>query len=516
MIQPIFKESHALSKRLRRKLDYIQKRFGEEELLFAYHAAFPLSLNIDLLYQIWITFQRDINGVPLNVSWISVSDILFSPLCEEIGYNLYEMNEFVRNQLLDFMRKEPRLGNTRISELAYFLLDEYEQQLDSSDLDVRDFAKTQYWTALTYTRTPDAARELSLELSTLSFEEATEWSRMTSIIQAFKFPLEEGGFRDLVEYSQGMYFWVQEELELASLTFSGLSTVDSQIKIQGIKLSIPNIKATADSSSLPVIELEKFDFYTFTDDKFRARKEAEYFSENCINGLDLRMVLIPKGELLLVDDGDGIQTEHKENLLEINSFFISKYPITQKQWELVATLPKVSIDLDSKPSVYLGPHRPVENVSYPEALEFCARLSEDANKLYRLPTETEWEYSCRAGNRQPFSFGKSLRPQWANFHTDYAFVSEILSFFSKRRDAPETTVVGFFGVANPFGLYDMHGNVWEWCATHPLSNQYGLCPVRGGSWRSPLIECTSFARRELRANYTSDDIGFRIAYSYFR
>ncbi|MFM9160298.1 MAG: formylglycine-generating enzyme family protein, partial [Dolichospermum sp.] len=128
----------------------------------------------------------------------------------------------------------------------------------------------------------------------------------------------------------------------------------------------------------------------------------------------------------------------------------------------VAALPQVNQELKPNPSRFKGDgstlltnHRPVERVSWHDAVEFCARLSNYTKRPYRLPSEAEWEYACRAGTTTPFHFGETMTTDLANYNGNYTYGDG-----SKGVYREETTEVGSFKIANEFGLYDMHGNVW--------------------------------------------------------
>jgi formylglycine-generating enzyme required for sulfatase activity len=156
---------------------------------------------------------------------------------------------------------------------------------------------------------------------------------------------------------------------------------------------------------------------------------------------------------------------------------MGKYPVTQKQWRAVAALGKVNIDLESDPSYFKGDNLPVERVSWNDAQEFCARLSRMANKTYRLPAEAEWEYACRGGTTTPFYCGETISTDLANYNGNYTYGQG-----QKGQYREKTTEVGIFP-ANPFGLYDMCGNVWEWCEDGWHEN-YINSPIDGSAWTS--------------------------------
>ncbi|MFM6604924.1 MAG: formylglycine-generating enzyme family protein, partial [Dolichospermum sp.] len=216
----------------------------------------------------------------------------------------------------------------------------------------------------------------------------------------------------------------------------------------------------------------------------------------------IEMIAIPGGTFMMGSPENEEQSrgeEKPQHEVTIKPFLMSEYPITQAQWRAVAALEKVDIDLVSDPSCFKGDNRPVECVSWHEAVEFCARLSRIENKVYRLPTEAQWEYACRAGTTTPFYFGETISTDIANYDGYYAYGDGITGGYQAK-----TTKVGSFKIANAFGLCDMHGNVWEWCqddwhenyinapddgsAWISLTNRKVL---RGGSWFSHADYCRS-------------------------
>nr|WP_052325238.1 hypothetical protein [Hassalia byssoidea] len=220
-----------------RRIEAFHQRFGEAHLHFAYHAAFPLALTPDLLYRLWANFQRDIHGEALKIPWLAVADLLLSSLCDEVGYELYEMETEVRNALLRELKVNPRFGEKRIHELSDFLLVYVKQQLESHDPDMRDFAQVQTWTALAYTRPGEAAREIASTLAKLKLKEKAEWVRMASVVETFAEPL--AGFEPLLIYTRGMASFVRGKTTKAVTELSQVAKAGDKLEVSGLNLSIP-------------------------------------------------------------------------------------------------------------------------------------------------------------------------------------------------------------------------------------------------------------------------------------
>ena len=264
----------------------------------------------------------------------------------------------------------------------------------------------------------------------------------------------------------------------------------------------------------------------------RSRGRAEFFTEDLGNGIILEMVQISGGIFVMgspESEEERRESEGPQHLVSIKPFFMGKYPVTQAQWFAVAASSKVERDLDPNPARFKGVHRPVEQVSWYDAVEFCQRLSRKTGRSYRLPSEAEWEYACRAGTTTPFHFGETITTNLANYRgTDWEYEGKTYpgsyGYGPRGEYRKETTPVGSFP-PNAFGLYDMHGNVWEWCAD-PWHDNYNSAPsdgsvwesggndeyrvLRGGSWYHPPGLCRSACRFYVIPVNAHDDFGFRV------
>jgi formylglycine-generating enzyme required for sulfatase activity len=264
-------------------------------------------------------------------------------------------------------------------------------------------------------------------------------------------------------------------------------------------------------------------------------RTAQYFIEDLGNGIQLEMVMIPSGSFMMgspeTEEG-STDDERPQHQVTIKAFCLGKYQVTQAQWKAVAAFPQVNKELKLDPSRFKGDNRPVEQVSWENAVEFCDRLSRHTKRQYRLPSEAEWEYACRAGTTTPFHFGETITTNLANYQgTDNEEYKWSGSYGSGPKGVyrEETTAVGSFGVANNFGLYDMHGNVWEWCQDDWHSDYEGAPTdgsawlsseessdrklLRGGSWDINPGYCRSAYRIDLNLGDYYHHIGFRVVCS---
>ncbi|MEP7359265.1 MAG: formylglycine-generating enzyme family protein [Anaerolineales bacterium] len=245
----------------------------------------------------------------------------------------------------------------------------------------------------------------------------------------------------------------------------------------------------------------------------RPRVAARRLVEDLGPNAALVLIEIPAGRFQMGSPyGQGGEDERPSHLVSLPSFFMGQALVTQAQW--LAVMGK------RLPCRFSGEARPVENVSWTEAQAFCDKLSKRTRRAYHLPSEAQWEYACRAGTSTPFYTGPTLTAALANYCGEHLY----------RGEAPGpyrhvTTEAGAFP-PNPFGLYDMAGNVWQWCADTWHPNYTGAPasetpwttrgdpkgrPVRGGSWHDTPAACRSAARARYDAAQGDDFVGFRVA-----
>jgi formylglycine-generating enzyme required for sulfatase activity len=251
--------------------------------------------------------------------------------------------------------------------------------------------------------------------------------------------------------------------------------------------------------------------------------QVEGYRGELAEGVPLSMVEIPAGTFQMGSpegDPERSDDEGPQHEVSLGAFYLAQTPITQAQWKVVAGWQKVQRDLNPDPSRFKGSNRPVEQVNWHDAMEFCSRLSQRTGKRYGLPSEAQWEYACRAGSTTPFHFGATLTPDLANYNGNFTYGDG-----PKGTHREQTTDVASFP-ANGWGLHDMHGNVWEWCADHwhgsydfaPGDHQPWLIPaaaveesrlLRGGSWDCRPGSCRSAFRSSARPDFAYD-VGFRV------
>jgi eukaryotic-like serine/threonine-protein kinase len=214
-------------------------------------------------------------------------------------------------------------------------------------------------------------------------------------------------------------------------------------------------------------------------------------------------------------------SELPQHQVKVPEFFLGQTLVTQTQWQEI---------MGNNPSGFKGDSKlPVDSVTRLDAMDFCQKLSQKTGRIYRLPSEAEWEYACRAGTTTPFHFGETITPEVVNYDGSKTFYASA----DKGENRGKPTPVGIFP-SNGFGLYDMHGNLWEWCLDEWKVN-YNNAPVdgsargninsrdkgrlfllRGGSWNFDPVNCRSTSRNRSFTDTHSKYWGFRVVYSPWR
>lgn len=257
-----------------------------------------------------------------------------------------------------------------------------------------------------------------------------------------------------------------------------------------------------------------------------------FFLQPLAEGVDLELVEVPGGEFDMgspPEELDRTEAEDPVHRVKIPSFWMGTYPITQAQWRVLVGFEKVERELEPEPSYFKGDNRPVEQVNWHDANEFCQRLAKHTQLPYRLPSEAEWEYACRAGTITPFYFGESITTDLANYCGQDRETNNRTSLGYYGRGSrggyrEETTPVNYFNAPNRFGLCDMHGNILEWCLDRWHGNYDGAPTngsawlegerdyfvLRGGSWNNDPSNCRSAYRNLNSPEVRVYIIGFRV------
>jgi formylglycine-generating enzyme required for sulfatase activity len=246
----------------------------------------------------------------------------------------------------------------------------------------------------------------------------------------------------------------------------------------------------------------------------QAQSYQEYLEGNT---LSLTMLKIPGGEFLMGSSSTEKGASYNEipqHKVSVPAFYMGQTVVTQEQWQKI-------MGNNNNPSHFIGDGKlPVDSVLWEDAQKFCDTLSLRTQRKYRLPTEAEWEYACRAGTTTPFHFGQTITTDVANFNGN-----QIYKNASKGKYLGKTTPVGSYKVANDFGLYDMHGNICEWCLDRDhggyegapsngsawlfkTASGSGVC--RGGAWNDYPRDCRSATHIPRDLSNTDSFVGFRV------
>ncbi|MFN9668678.1 MAG: SAV_2336 N-terminal domain-related protein, partial [Pseudanabaena sp.] len=352
---------------------------------------------------------------------------------------------------------------------------------------------------------------------------------------------------EVLRFWGGQYATLAEELEQLGGVVSILEEFEFEVATIEFEETLEQQFQSPQESVIP--ELPSIQLYPFryqvakirvTESKpkkieiVKSPREWRQFVEQIAEDLTLEMVYVPSGDLVMgapAKEEGSYNDERPQHLVSVSAFLMGKYPITQAQYEAVmGTNPSRFKDMPDSPS------RPVESVSWEDAQEFCKKLSELTGREYKLPSEAQWEYACRAMPSPPtsrdkkeiiyppFHFGETISTKVANYNGD-----ERYGRGEKGESRGATTPVDYFGVANEFGLCDMHGNVWEWCEDDWHGNYDGAPtdgsawidikseasnknrhPLRGGSWVYNPQSCRSAYRGNNAFDHRDNNVGFRV------
>jgi formylglycine-generating enzyme required for sulfatase activity len=318
-------------------------------------------------------------------------------------------------------------------------------------------------------------------------------------------PQEVAGFRRLLKTSRSpspaltnLVMPVQRQIIVEP------KPIEKGPKLELFSFNVAKLQIKKDLSGVKEIVVDRFP------------GQAKRFIEDLGNGVKLEMVEIPVGEFMMgapaTEEGSR-ENERLQHRVKVPSFYMGRYPVTQAQYEVV---------MGKNPSHFRGANLPVEEVSWNCTQDFCRKLTKRSQWTYRLPSETQWEYACRAGTTTPFHFGETISTDIANYNGGCPYSGGI-----KGKYLGETTPVGFFAAANSFGLDDMHGNIWQWCED-TYHSTYSNAPVdssawvsgdsyshvlRGGSWNDYPHRCRSANRSGDFMDSQKGKLGFRVVYA---
>jgi formylglycine-generating enzyme required for sulfatase activity len=515
-----------------RQVALFADRYGETMLDFACHVAFPQMLTTDLVYLLRQLLHEQYQ---IELSWSAAPELLLSNLCDTAGHDLYGMSVGIRRVLLE--KLVAKFGSQRLEELAQWMGEYIHYRLERDfPSQARVFGDPSEWTVLACLNNDSEIAEAIKEqlrqvLAEIDESDLSDLVRLSALVEDHADLLSQRGLQafKLKDLAQKIEKNRLDDLELEDPLEQVRSIMIEYhfplLQSKDIEYSTISFEETEIDSGDALYAVE-FEIVQVNEQGRIIKREpgrAFVFREPLATDVGLEMVAIPSGKFMMgspESEHDRFPDESPEHEVTVPPFFMGKYPVTQAQWQAIANTPTIERKLELNPSRFTKDNNlPVENVSWEQAVEFCARLSRETGRDYRLPTEAEWEYACRAGTKTPFHFGQTITGKLVNYDSGITYAQE-----RKVKREGKTTSVGTYP-PNAFGLYDMHGNVWEWCEDHWHDNYEGA-PTdgsawisggndagrvrRGGSWDSYPRDCRSATRDFITPGYRSDYFGFRV------
>ena len=548
-----------------------ERQFGDGYRSLACFASLPLVLTPELVHYLRVEFLLD------AVPWEAEADLLLSDLCSQVGYELYAMDAGVRSYLLEELKQSE--GTTKMARVARVLMSYVVSMSQMSPgVRVREM-EAQRWAAMGYLGDASCGQMVDEIMGRFAQSERAEsgtalkaeFARLSQITA--ELALQLGDYRELVEFARAVGVSLRSPQSLTpEQRLLRLQVGDQSVGLPGVKRDdglvlrtfefdvvefgsvgiVPEVGKVRSLIQVPhefqvaTVEVtlkkqaKRFWQRSQPEPKTevvikRSPREGFCYVESLAQGLELELVKILTGRFQmgsLESELESYDDERPRHEVSVPEFYMGKYVVTQAQWRFGAGLPEVERSIEADPSEFKGDDRPVEQVSWLDAVEFCARLSKFTGREYGLPSEAQWEYACRAGTSTPFHFGETIDAEVANYCAEDRTIEEKLypgKYAGGRLGEyrKQTTTVGCFGVANEFGLYDMHGNVWEWCADH-WHESYEDAPrdastwldqnasedakrlLRGGSWFDIPRYCRAAYRNRGEAGSRNYDLGFRL------
>ena len=491
-------------------VDRFVAQFEESYRPLVQYASLPLALTPELVHYLRQQFLPD-------TPWVAEVDLLLSKLCREAGYETYLMDSAVRAYGISRLR-----AGGGAAQAARLLLNYALQTRREPDFNPYEF-QAQRWTALAYlddgraTAAQEIAQAYSggMAASGSGGGAAAEFLRLSRLVR--ELAPEFARYPDLVAYAQTVTELLQTPERVSPGQAARMYRVDGRPLPSLTQLTPPRPSPESGVGDKPTSAPDS------GDDNKPTSPPAPNLGEGPGVGSTWRepttgmeFVWIPAGHFLMGSPAseagrfDDESPRHKVVFTE--GFWMGKYPVTQTEWQTI---------MGENPSRFKGERRPVEMVSWNDCQEFLKKLNANPSQsplnqggqrgVFRLPSEAEWEYACRAGTRTAYSFGDD--PARLG---DYAWYSE--------NSGEKTHPVGE-KLPNAWGLHDMHGNVWEWCADSWHDNYNGAPTdgsawerggddsrrlLRGGSWGYNTALCRSAFRDSLHPDLRFSSVGVRV------